>query len=414
MIQMKINRESLYKIYLLLCVLILTKAFTWLYTGQGAYILDESTSQGMRIHSAMTYVLLGSLLFYNWKALFLSSALRMIMITFIYFSLSAFWAYEPKESFRMSLSILFQFALAVAITRNAYLDLMLARLSFVAKGIILINCIFCILFYGLAVEPGYFGGSYSGALRGIFSSKNTFGAIIAFCYAAVLLEITFNSRVKKRMNVGWLLIAFGLLVLSMSMTSIATAVFTTFIAIAATSRWFSRSPQYHRVLILLSSLVLFCACIALVEPVLSMFGRDLTLTGRTTLWTFAFENYLDKPILGYGLNSFWREMLHNDLLIEHGLWNIGQAHNGFVDALLAGGLIGGGLVLLIYLKMLTGITSELVRTKVNTATPILMIFFWLALVQNLTETSFPYGIRIAGTLVALFYLTHDAIRKSRL
>lgn len=411
--KLSVSKESLFRMYLLICVLVLTKAYTWIYTGQGAYILDSEASQGMRLHSHFGFLLLATLLFYNWKVLLFSPSLRLVMGIFLYFLITAFWAFDFKESVRMSISILFQIALATAIVKNAPINIILTRLAYVAKGLIVLNVIFIAFFNNLAFESGYFDGNYAGAMRGIFSSKNTFGAIMAFVYSMLLMQMLLTKNEKNTIVFTWLGFSFVLLILSMSVTSIFAALCSTFLTALISSKWYIGCKQTSRVTFLLVFFILLSIGAIVLEPILSFFGRDLTFTGRTEIWAFSLEYFTNKPIWGYGLNSFWREMLEFNLLTENGLWNIGQAHNGFVDAFLAGGIIGGFLVLLIYINMLRILVSELIKQHVSIYTPVLLVFFWLSLIQNLSETSFPYGMRVTGTLIALFFITHFIINAAR-
>lgn len=409
----KLNFETLQRVFLLLCTLVLTKAFTWIYTGQGAYILDAATSQVMRIHSAIGMLMIAGLLLFNWRTLLFSPAARFILIVFAYFLGTAFWASEGKESVRMSLSILFQILIGLGIVYRADFHLMLERLTFMSKAILVVNLIFFAGFYSLAIEPGYFAGSYSGAWRGIYSSKNAFGAIVAFCHACILLNMLLNDSARKKIDTMWLVLAFFMLVMSMSATSIITAIGTTSLAVVTSARWFVRSERKTRVNLLLLFFLIGCLMVLTIEALLGLLGRDLTFTGRTILWVFSFEHIEMKPWLGYGLNSFWREMLQLDALVAHGLWNIGQAHNGFIDALLAGGIVGGALTIAIYGKMLLSILNNATKARISQALPVLLVFFWLSLVQNLTETSFPYGNRITGIIITLFFIVLHANQRQK-
>lgn len=407
----QIKKETLLNVYFLICTLVLVKAFTWIYTGQSAYILDASTSQGMRMFSALNYVLLISLLWSSWKILAFNRSLLLLQVTFIFFLCSALWASEPKESARMSLSILFQFALACALVKNASMPVLLGRLGFISRGILLVNLVFMVMFSGLAYETGYFEGSYSGALRGIFSSKNAFGAIIAWCCTFLYVEWQLGARTFKQ-QLLWLILAVAMLVMSMSATALITALGAIGLTFAISTRFFHAMGQKGRLSLIVGlSLVLSFFMIA-IEPLLALMGRDITLTGRTILWDFAWTHYEMKPLLGFGLNSFWREMLQSNALIQAGLWDIGQAHNGFIDAFVAGGLVGGLLIIAIYCKMLWTILQDCIRKELPTYLPLMLALFWLGFVQNLTETSFPYGIRITGTLIALFFLLRTQKKSS--
>lgn|GEM_PF-6034819 len=408
-----LSKEGLFRLYLLLNLLVLLKAFTWIYTGQGAYILDDETSNVMRMHSLLTLVLISSLFAFYWKPLIFDRSLWLIWLIFFYFLLSAFWAFEFKETVRMCRSLFFQIMVAVAITKGANLATIVSRLAYVGKGIIALNLIFAVGFSSLAFETGYFEGSYEGAMRGIFSSKNTFGAIIAFAYSMFLLEFLYARGRDKIIIFGWILLSCIFLLLSMSATSWIAAICATALMMLASSPQFIASRQISRVTLILIFFSTISLLALTIEPILKALGRDLTFTGRTILWEFAWDNFLENPIFGYGLNSFWRKMLHFDLLEQNGLWNIGQAHNGFVDALLAGGVIGGGLVLAVYLKMFFDILRELTRLKVTRSLSVLLVLFWLSLIQNLTETSFPYSMRITGTLIAVFFIISSRLNGAK-
>ncbi|MEC4749577.1 O-antigen ligase family protein [Methylomicrobium sp. Wu6] len=79
--------------------------------------------------------------------------------------------------------------------------------------------------------------------------------------------------------------------------------------------------------------------------ILDMLGEDLTLTGRTDLW----EQLLRTPInrlLGEGYQSFWGETEITSLIVEklRLVFTPNQAHNGYLQTYLDGGLIAISLL----------------------------------------------------------------------
>ncbi len=67
------------------------------------------------------------------------------------------------------------------------------------------------------------------------------------------------------------------------------------------------------------------------EPLLELVGRDLTLSGRTSIWTFILEFVERRPILGHGYGLAWREVpsLQRDLMAHGRPWQA-SIHSGYL------------------------------------------------------------------------------------
>lgn len=66
--------------------------------------------------------------------------------------------------------------------------------------------------------------------------------------------------------------------------------------------------------------------------VTSMFGRDETLTERSSIWTFLIPYALRSLILGYGFGGFWTDEIREQ--------TSSHAHNGYLDVILNIGIFG--------------------------------------------------------------------------
>jgi O-antigen ligase len=82
------------------------------------------------------------------------------------------------------------------------------------------------------------------------------------------------------------------------------------------------------------------------ENVAKMLPFDTTFTGRTDIWTFAFQALQERLSIGYGFAAFWGSSSIKDLP-EGKEWAefASHSHNGYLDTALAMGL--PGLLLLI-------------------------------------------------------------------
>jgi O-antigen ligase len=72
---------------------------------------------------------------------------------------------------------------------------------------------------------------------------------------------------------------------------------------------------------------------------------DNSFTGRADVWRFAAQKMLERPIAGRGFDSFWDDPALRANAEQGWVANAAHAHNGYVDATLAMGLIGLALTL---------------------------------------------------------------------
>jgi O-antigen ligase len=77
------------------------------------------------------------------------------------------------------------------------------------------------------------------------------------------------------------------------------------------------------------------------EAIAKMLPFDTTFTGRTDIWTFAFQSLQQRPSIGYGFAAFWGSSSIRDLP-EGKEWAefASHSHNGYLDTALATGLPG--------------------------------------------------------------------------
>jgi O-antigen ligase len=73
----------------------------------------------------------------------------------------------------------------------------------------------------------------------------------------------------------------------------------------------------------------------LLDGVLTAFGKDPTLTGRTEIWEQTMRLLSERPLLGHSMASFWQL----DIVERTGIW-FSNAHNGYLQLLIDLGLVG--------------------------------------------------------------------------
>ena len=245
--------------------------------------------------------------------------------------------------------------------------------------------------------------------RGIFQHKNHLGSFSVMAVMFLLWKLADGRRY-------WLValaltpICLFMLVESESKTSFGLL----FIALAfgasvAFFAWGLRIPA-------LISFVLACISLALLSMGLSAVAGvsfwqqmdaltgDATLTGRTGIWSFVWPYVEARPWVGYGFRSFWQIGENSpQLTLGSGfIATAAHAHNGYVDMLLNGGLIGLALVVPILVASLNMCGRISARRLYEGFVLSSMVIF--ILLHNMLETTFLSGVNVMFVLFQIIWL----------
>ena len=255
---------------------------------------------------------------------------------------SIMWSDQPGTSLRSGLQYASHIAcIIVAAT--------IVSFSSLARGLV-VGTAFVALYSLFVGRYSYdvLDGTYT--LVGAFGSKNSLG-FNSSIGAYFALAFWFSDRLPLRDR---LIVAIALPVLlltlwrSQSATSIASlaAAAAVFVVLRVVGTW---PPMTRRlasfvgwVVLALSPLV--AASTGLYEGVLSIFGKDTTLTGRTYLWAEGYETFLERPWFGLGYQAFWvqgsapAEQLWQEFYITSRTGF--HFHNTFIELLVQLGLLG--------------------------------------------------------------------------
>ena len=137
------------------------------------------------------------------------------------------------------------------------------------------------------------------------------------------------------------------------------------------------------------ALVVVCSwgAIQFQSKVLQAFGETVTFNGRSEIWKYSWNGFLDRPLLGWGWMSAWRSwaFMKMDLwwTVEGVMWS----HNAYLDVLLGGGVFAVG----VFAAAVAWGVYRLVPTDIENpigSWPIAFVFFYLAVC---TQESFIIG-----------------------
>ncbi len=121
------------------------------------------------------------------------------------------------------------------------------------------------------------------------------------------------------------------------------------------------------------------------EYVVEGLGKDLTLTGRTFLWTEVVRYARQRPLFGYGFGGFWVGDLGNDLWTTF-TWRPNQAHNGYLDVFVQLGMVGSLLFLGVLVQTGARVAGALRRDRRLGA--LLVVLYVNCIITNFSESSF--------------------------
>ena len=198
-----------------------------------------------------------------------------------------------------------------------------------------INLILCII----KEHSSYIYSSQRLAFRGLFGNRNT----IPLITIPTMLLITIKSDyIQEKFNIFDLLqlfVCYYLIIMSKSSTGLVIG--TIALGYIFFKKYLIRVSFLWKMLVYLTlffSLVIF----KIHETILSNFitmilKKNISLTGRTFIWDYSLQSLVKSPFIGFGSKQ--------NLIMNN--FGVTEAHNGFIEILMATGLTGLMIILLI-------------------------------------------------------------------
>jgi exopolysaccharide production protein ExoQ len=351
--------------------------------GDGSDLSSFDLSINAKI-SILIYCVTFVLLAMRWKRfLAVLSGNKLIWILMAIICFSYFWSLNPSQTLRFSIYAMgttgFGIYLAIRYTPRQQMDLITYT-----YGLLLI---LSLLFAVALPSYGLMGGVHEGALRGVFTHKNQFGAFMAPGGMLFLLNAFRGGRYS------W--IYWGLLVLScwamvMSQSTTALGTFAFMLILCLIYRIFRWRYEVMVSAILAVTIIGFFALIVIAgyigsDSLFSSIGKDSTLSGRTDIWRYVWEQIQLRPWLGYGLSGFWNGFDGPSGYIQLAMRiTVIYAHNGFLDIWLSIGAIGLSVFLVSFIGTIRQ-SLILLRTTVTPEGFWPLLFLTYILLSNLTE-----------------------------
>jgi exopolysaccharide production protein ExoQ len=193
-------------------------------------------------------------------------------------------------------------------------------------------------------------GGHSEAWKGIFSAKNYLGNLALFFMTGA---VSYRPRTAFLRSVRVAQVLFCLTAIAFSRAATAyllTAVYIAYFVILRSLRRF-RKKDYFLVCLVFAVTLSAAVAVMVLWPdfLFELLGKDVTLTGRTGIWTAVMDSILKRPLFGYGYQAFWLGLEGESYrVILEVSWVLAQAQNGFLDVTVELGVAGLAIVMLVF------------------------------------------------------------------
>ncbi len=314
----------------------------------------------------------------------LTSALGMlILFSIAWCTSSILWSIDPSMTFRRLIVLLCCFVGAMGVSRQLSVR-DLARLSLV------VTTSFLAIGVGTEIVLGTFRPwaadyRFAGTVH-----PNTQGLNLAvLCFSAYCL--TRDTKRAKFLLRCLLCIGFTFLVLTKSRSSCGGTLF------GLALLWSLRAALRTKLLAAVG-IVAVATAVALVNMLMTsgiednltnaaLLGRTEqsgSLTGRVPLWTELSTYIRERPLQGYGYDTFWTS--ENIASVSSALqWGIHEAHSSYVETMLNVGIIGA-IPLLACVALATWRARRQYLTTGETGYDFFFALFMFSLANSFTES----------------------------
>jgi exopolysaccharide production protein ExoQ len=276
---------------------------------------------------------------------------QSVMAIVVLAAASILWSQDPSGSMQKVAYLFITTCFGLYLVER-FSPRQLMQVLMITGGIAIIGSIF------LAValpRYGFFTGraDESSGWQGIYTHKNTLGLMTMYLLTPALFLPVNGTREKFW---RFLYIGSSLFLVAMSRSrgawimTAALLAFALIITVGSRLKPGERAAAYWTLAVLL--VVTAATVWALLPMLLALLHKDMTLTGRTTIWSVLLTSFAKRPWLGFGYSGFWVGTKGESANAIYALkWpRLSYAENGVLELALNLGAVGVGLYFLAYLQ----------------------------------------------------------------
>lgn len=359
--------------------------------------LSQRNAEGSPLDAAIYGLLIfAGLLVLNFRSHKVRSFLRAngpILLFLAFCALSVLWSESPFVAMKRWIKGMGVFVMVLVVATESDPVAALRRLLSCVTFVLLPASVLVILFFpqlGTSVNEWSHITYYSG----VSTQKNGLGWTCLICGLGSLWSFLCAYQVRdtahrfQRMFAHGLMVvtAIGLIKTCDSMTSMATLGVAGMVMVLTTQSFIQRRPRNIHIVLGFAAIVMALASFMdAYGAVLSLLGRDATLTGRTDIWK-AVLSFHTNPLIGAGYESFWLGGRIERVATILGYTGIAEAHNGYLELYLDMGWIGlaflAALTVSGYREVVAGFAANPRMGSIR------LVFLTVGIVCSMTEAGF--------------------------
>lgn len=289
-----------------------------------------------------------------WHSVFKN---KWLFVYFLYLALSVSWSDDPLVAFKRWFKDFGNIVMVLVLLSED--DPVEAITAFLARyAYLMIPLSVLAIKYYPETSRTYDIWSNKPSFQGITMGKNMMGMSLFVCALSLFwlwLEMgSMRLRTNRTLVMAEYFILCAMAVWLLTISNAATAVICTIVGagillalrvpvMRGQIRWLgTMSVLLMAVVALLQGTGLWAA---LMTQFTQTVGRDTTMHGRDAIWRAVLAEDDVNPLIGVGFYSFWTP--ERDQRLSEGFYYLlGEAHNGYIETYLTGGLIGLSLLMI--------------------------------------------------------------------
>lgn len=294
--------------------------------------------------------------------------------------LSISWSENPSLTIQRSAALLGTTVVGIHLASRYALDELAVLLARLILVIGVISAAFVVLAPEIGLDP-----YWDTAWRGIFVHKNSLGRIMSLGAIIWLLRLWYGGHRHI-----WTWIGASVCVLATILSQSGTSLIvlgTVLLTLVVFGLARMNGGLLGITLMSIGVSIPFGAAVLSTQVQWETFDANLFLTGRIDLWRSVWDHILQRPWLGYGYDAVWGgEGPLADRILWRLSWDAPHSHNGFLELLLAFGIIGGVIFLWLLVANFAAAWNLFKSGQGMRGSFAMAFLMWLVLV-NVTESS---------------------------
>ena len=344
-------------------------------------------------------------------------SLGLLAILCLWLTATTIWATNGQHSAIESVSLLTTFICGVYFAKRFTLTEKLAVIVVAMQPGLLLSR------YAIA-NSWNMSQSVEGFWVGIYFNRNSLApvAMVSVISALALLYVVFINKDDKlriyKLCALEIITLFGFVIAVRTRSNTPFGGLAVFMAVflfwettrrSPLRKYFDDARNTRKVYSGFIALTTICSWIAIQfeSKVLQVFGETVSFNGRSEIWKYSWNGFLEKPFLGWGWLSAWRSEAFKRMDFWWTVEGVSWSHNAYLDLLLCGGVLA---VVLFTIAVLWGL-YRLVPTREGNSTEswqVAFIFFYLAMC---TQESFIIGNHFLWMLFVAILTSSTTIAK---